>query len=174
MSVSLSQREKIILALGGCALLVILAVMAVVLPYRNALDRMDDKIVSRKRQLVQVRELQQEFRQVQQQAAEIDRRAAQGANFSLFSFIESTTQDVAGRENLIYLRPQPGGTEGDLTVETVEVKLEKIRLDQLVRLLYAAENADALLQVKNLRSKIRFDDPTLLDVVMTVSSFGKH
>lgn len=174
MTRSMNQREKLMVALAGVVVLVTLVVVGIVTPYRQAVAGLETKITSRKRQLAHVKDLQQEYRQVQQQTAEIDRRAARGANFSLFSFVESTTQQVAGRENLIYVRPQPGGDEGGMTVETVEVKLEKIRLDQLVKLLYAAETADALLQVRNLRSKARFDDPSLLDVTLTIASYSKR
>jgi general secretion pathway protein M len=68
--------------------------------------------------------------------------------------------------------PQPPPQE-NLREESVEVRLEKIRLDQVVRLLYAVDTADALLQVKNLRLKTRFDDRTLFDATMTVAAFGR-
>ena len=80
---------------------------------------------------------------------------------------------MASKENLVYMRPQPASTQDGYREDSVEIKLEKIRLDQLVRLLYDIQNADAFLQVKNMRVKTRFDNRTLLDVVLTVSAYGR-
>jgi general secretion pathway protein M len=72
------------------------------------------------------------------------------------------------------MRPQPSSVQDTVRENSVEIKLEKIRLDQLIRLLYAIDSTDACLQVKNLRVKTRFDDRTLLDAVLTISSYGRN
>ena len=92
--------------------------------------------------------------------------------FSLFSFIEATEAQVASKENLVYMRPQPSVDQNEFREESVEIKLEKIRLDQLVQLLYEIESANAFLKVKTLRVKTRFDNKSELDAVMTISSMG--
>jgi hypothetical protein len=43
----------------------------------------------------------------------------------------------------------------------------------VIRLLYAVDAADALLHVKNLRLKTRFDDRTLFDATLTVAALGR-
>lgn len=44
----------------------------------------------------------------------------------------------------------------------------------MVRLLYGFDTAEALLQVKSLRLKTRYDDRTLLDATLTVAAFGRN
>lgn len=170
---NLNKREQLFLLIGGLFVIGFLIWLGVVAPYRKSIDKLQSKIASRQQQLVQVRSLQQEFNALLLQTAEVDRRAGQGHNFSLIAFVEAEALKIASRDHLVYLRPQPGAQAGELREESLELKLEKIRLDQLVKLLYAAETADSLLKVKSLRSKARFDDPTLLDVVMVISSYGK-
>jgi general secretion pathway protein M len=110
---------------------------------------------------------------LQRQLAEAEKKLAKGENFSLFSFVEAITAQAATKENLVYMRPQPVSVQEDFKEESVEIKLERIRLDQLVRLLYEIDAANAYLQVKNLRIKTRFDDQSQLNAVLTISSYGR-
>lgn len=169
----LSQRDRFALIVGGAVVVVVLIVFAVILPYQDALARLDTKIAARQRQLQQVEILRGQFLALQRQLRDADRRLDSSRNFSLFSFIEGITTQVASKENLVYMRPQPAAAQDGYQENSVEIKLEKIRLDQLVRMLYDIQNADAFLQVKNMRVKTRFDDRTLLDVVLTVSAYGR-
>jgi general secretion pathway protein M len=174
MIANLSQREKIILLLGALVVLGTLLFLGVIDPYRGAMARLDSQIASRQRQVRQVQAMRDEFLALQGQKAQVDARMTRAKSFSLFSFVENVTGQVATKENLVYMRPQPASVQEDVREESVEIKLEKIRLDQLIRLLYAIDSADAYLQVKNLRVKTRFDDHSLLDAVMTISSYGRN
>jgi general secretion pathway protein M len=169
---NLNRREQLFLVGGGVVLLILLVYLGVIAPYNASIGRLESRIAARERQLLEVRGLQQEFQRLQQQTAEVERRAAKGGNFSLIAFLEGTALEIASRDNLVYLRPQPKVQLDELSEESLEMKLEKIRLDQLVKLLYATETADGLLKVKTLRTKARFDDPTLLDVVLVIAAYG--
>jgi len=170
---NLKPREQLFLLGGGILLAGLLIYFAMVAPYRNSIARLETRIGAREHQLREVRALQLEYRQLQQQNAEVERRAARSGRFSLIAFLEEKVLEIASRDNLVYLRPQAKVQRDELTEESLEIKLEKVRLDQLVKLLYATETADTLLKVKSLRSKARFDDPTLLDVVLVIAAYGK-
>lgn len=169
----INPRERLALIVGGLVVLVTLVVLGVILPYRAALDRLDTRIASRQQQAQEILELRQEYLLLQRQLAEAETRAAKSRDFSLFSFIETAAGQVAGKENLVYMRPQAGASQDGIREEAVEVKLEKVKLDQLVRFLYAVESTDAPLQVKSLRVRTRFDDRSQLDAVMTISMYGR-
>lgn len=169
----LSQRERLTLLAGALIVAVLLVLFGIVAPYRAALERLDTKIASRQRQLTEVRQLGQEYRQLQQQLAASERRLASGGDFSLLSFVEAASIRLAGRDSLVAMRPQPAATLEGFREEAVEVKLEKIRLNQLVQLLFAADKAPAPMLVKTLRIKPRFDDRNLLDVVITFASYRR-
>lgn len=170
---NLQRREQLFLLAGGIVLLGLLVYLVVMAPYQRNVAQLENRISARQGQLREVQVLQQEFRQLQQQTADIERRIAQSGRFSLIAFFEETALAIASRDNLVYLRPQATVQHDELTEQALEIKLEKIRLDQLVELLYATETADTLLKVKSLRSKARFDDPTLLDVVLVIAAYGK-
>jgi len=173
MIAQLSHREQLAVAVGSLAVLATILYLGVVTPYRDALERLDGKIAARQRQIGEVESLRQDFQALQQRQTEAETRLNKGDASSLFPFVEGLIGQVASRENLVSMRPQPPASRGDLTEESVEVRLEKIRLDQVVRFLYAVDTADALMQVKNLRLKTRFDNRTLFDATLTVSAFGR-
>jgi len=170
---NLQRRERLFLLGGAIVLVVLLVYIGIVKPYRRSIERLETRISAREHQLQEVHALQQEFLQLKQQTAEIEKRVADSGRFSLIAFLEETALEIASRDNLVYLRPQAKAQLDELAEESLEIKLEKIRLDQLVKLLYATETADTLLKIKSLRSKARFDDPTLLDVVLVIAAYGK-
>jgi len=169
----LSQRERLTLLAGALIVAVLLFLFGIVVPYRAALERLDTKIVSKQRQLIEVHQLGQEYKQLQQQLAASERRLASGGDFSLLSFVEASSIRLAGRDSLTAMRPQPTATLEGFREEAVEVKLERIQLNQLVQLLYVADTAPAPMLVKTLRIKPRFDDRNLLDVVITFASYRR-
>ncbi len=169
----LSRRDRLALAVGLTVAFAALLVFGIYLPYRGALAGLDDRIAARQRQLEEVRELRASYLQLQQQLGQAERRLAQGEQVSLFTFVEGLAGRYATKENLVYMRPQAPSTQGEFREESVEIKLEKIRLSQLVQLLFAIDSAPAALKAKNLRVTTRFDDRTLLDAVLTVASFRR-
>jgi general secretion pathway protein M len=169
----LNQRERFTLLAGAVIVVVLLFIFGIVAPYRAALGRLDNKIASKRRQLTEARQLGQEYQQLQQQLAASERRLASSGDFSLLSFVEAASIRLAGRDSLTAMRPQPATTLEGFREEAVEVKLEKIRLNQLVQLLFVADTAPAPMLVKTLRIKPRFDDRDLLDVVITFASYRR-
>ncbi len=174
MIAQLSQRDRVALFVGGTVVLLTLLFFGIIAPYQGAMEQLDGKIAARKRQIKEVQALRQDYLQLQRRLNEAQKRLAKGESFSLFSFVESLATRVASKENLVYMRPQPVTAQEDFREESVEIKLDKIRLNQLVQLLYEIESADAFLRVKNLRVKTRFDDRTQLDAVLTISSYGRR
>ncbi len=169
----LSQRERIALAVGALVVLLTLVFYGLIAPYRNGMDQLDTRIAARQRQIREVQTLRNDYLQLQKKLSEAERRLDSSGAFSLFSFVESASARIASKENLVYMRPQPASVKEGFREESVEIKLEKIRLNQLVQLLYEIETAKAYLQVKSLRVKTRFDDRSMLDTVLTIAAYGR-
>jgi general secretion pathway protein M len=171
---NLSPRDRNALLIGLAAVLLAVFYLGIVSPYQSAIARLDSQIASRQRQLQEVQVLRQKYLSLQGELTQAERRGVSNRNFSLFSFVENLTGQIASRENLVYMRPQPVAVKDEFKEESVEIKLEKIALDQLVRILYQIDTADAFLQVKNLRLKIRFDNKAQLDAVLTISAYERN
>ncbi len=172
--INLSERERIFVIGGGLAIVLVAVWLGILAPYREAVAAAESKIASRERQLNEVQRLRQEYQRLQGELAEAERQlVGKGRGFSLFSFIEDVTTRTGVRDKLVSMRPQSTATQGEYREESVEIRLEKLRLDQLVRLLHAMEAADVVLNTKTLRIKPRFDDRSQLDTVIAVSFFQK-
>jgi len=169
----LSQRERLALAVGAGAVALALLYFGLLLPYRRGVAALDARIASRQHQLAEVQELRARCQPLLQQLAQAERRLGAKGDFALFAFVEGVAGRFTSRENLASMRPQPPSMQGEFREESVEVRLEKVRLGQLVQLLYAIDTAEAHLKVKELRIKGRFDDRSLLDAVFTVAAYRR-
>lgn len=170
----LNQRERYVLAGGAVVLGLLLIIFAVVLPYGTAIERLDKSISSRQRQLEEVRQLQADYRVLKQQAGQLQRDLGRREVTSPLTFLEETTSRIGGRENLVLMRPLPAATQGQLRIETTEFKLERLGLEQVLRILQAVEQARPPMRVVRLHLKQRFDNAAQLDMNVTVSSTRRN
>ena len=170
---NLNKREKIFVSVGAVFVILTLIYVAVVAPYNNLMDRLDNKVALRGKQVGEVIALKNDILLLKQQLREAEQKISSVQSFSLFSFVEQKVQAVAGKENLVYMRPKPGTQRDDFEETSLEIKLEKITLQQVVRLLYEMESADAPLNVKSLQLRNRTESASLLDVTMDVSTLRK-
>ncbi len=169
----LNQRERVFVTVGGVALILALLYLTVLMPYRGALTRLDKQIATRSRQLQEVKALRAQYLGMQQQILKVEMRVKNSENFSALTFIENLVERTAGRENLLSMRPQSPVTQSEFIIDTVEVKLEKLSLKQVLEMLWGVESATTPMQVKNLYLKQRFDDHSLLDASMTITALRK-
>lgn len=166
----LGDRERLFLLGGTVILVVILVGFGAYEAYRSTLLRLDKTIATRTRQLGDFETRRQEALLLRQQLEQAERKLGASVGFSLASFIEGQAGQVAGRSSLAYARPQPPVSRGNLQEETIEAKLERLTLEQVLRLLWAIETGPVTMQVRTMELRKRFDDPALLDLTLTVSA----
>jgi len=169
----LNQRERIFVAVGVGLLVLALVYFAIVAPYRSSLRKLDQQIEARSGQLQEVKLLQASYLDLKQQMAQVERLLDNRQGFTSVTFIEGLVEQTAGRENLLSMRPQSPESRNEFIIDAVEIKLEKLTLEQVLELLVGIEEAEAPMQVKTLYLKQRFDDRSLLDATMTVTSLRR-
>ncbi len=142
--------------------------------HKNRLERLDRKIVAARTELSNLRVSLQEYRALAARLQKLapEKTAASGQN--LITVVEGAVEQIGARNQLIYVRPQPDQKREDLTEEGVEIRLEKLQLHQLVQLLYQFEQSQQMLKTSQMRVKTRFDNPELLDAVMTLNRFREN
>jgi len=170
---NLNEREKLVLAWGAVALLLLILVFGIILPYNAAMANLDSRIAQRQQQLEQVKVLQSEFQNLKKDLAQRERKLARSGNASAFSSIESIVNQLGFRDKLVSMRPQPAGEREGMQVETVAARIERINLEQLLRLLQSFESARVLLNVKSMQVRSRFDDAAQLNVELQIETLKR-
>lgn len=168
---NLSTREKMILGAGIVFCIAVLAYMTIIAPYRSRMQLLDRKISASQSQLEQVNALQEEYRDLARQIKKVssDQHDVSG----LFSFVENQVQQVAGRDKLSSMRPVAPVRHDNMVEEGLEVKIERISLRQVVDLLQRLDQSQRPLRVKGLDLKVRFENKSLFDTSLTISTFGR-
>lgn len=166
-----SPREKVALAVAAGVVTLTILIAGIILPYRMAIQRLDQRIASRQGQLLEARSLVQRIKSMQGEVAATERKLSATHSAPLLATLEGLVAGIAGKEKLLAIRPQPVTPQVGFRQERVEMQLEKVRLEQLVQLLYAIDSAKSALQCDSLKMRPRFEDPALLDVTLVVSSF---
>jgi general secretion pathway protein M len=169
----LTPREKLALGAAGVVVLLTILIAGIILPYRAALERLDQRIVSRQGQLLEARILVQRIKAMQGEAAATQRKLSAAPSLPLVATLEGLVAEIAGKEKLLGIRPQPVTAPAGVRQEKVELQLEKVRLEQLVQLLHAIDSAKSVMQSDSVKMRPRFEDAALLDVTVVVSSFVK-
>ncbi|WP_020675241.1 hypothetical protein [Geopsychrobacter electrodiphilus] len=139
--------------------------------HQQHLAQLDRKIASARNELTELGKTLQEYRQLENQLHKMRPQKSNSTNTNLISTVENATEQVGARSLLIYVRPQPDKARDDLIEEGVEIKLEKMKLHQLVELLYQFDNTGQKLNVSQLRIRTRFDNPEQLDTSIILSQF---
>ena len=139
--------------------------------YQQALSRVERKTTTARNELSLFHQSLTKYRALESELKDFAPHSTAAIDSNLIARVENATQQVGARSQLLYVRPQPDKVRGDIVEEGVEIKLEKLQLQQIVGLLYQFDNADQKLMVSQLRIRPRYDMPEQLDTVMTLSHF---
>jgi general secretion pathway protein M len=172
----LTGRERRFLLWGGGAALLILVYGGIQLGfgYVERMQELEQLTAKKQEDARALAELAQEFRvkhaAVQQVEAKLERD--KGA-FSLLAFLEATANSTDLRSRIAHIRPQPASVTEGYRETAVEIKVDNVTLEQVVRLLAAVEDAPHFIKVKNLRLRTRFADKRFLDATLLISTYEK-
>jgi general secretion pathway protein M len=165
----LEARERtlvsIVAVLCGAALLYV----AVIGPILRASDRGEERLASADQQLEVMKRLRRDYDDVQGRLVDVEQRIRRGAKTELRTTLESLAQESSVKVES--MEPQASPAHAKYRETKVEVGLRNVTLAQTVHYLHAIDVAPQALSVKSLRIRTRAEQPDLLDVTFTVSSF---
>jgi type II secretory pathway component PulM len=168
VDLKLETRDKRALIIGGSAAAAILLYALVVSPFLSDLSRKRDLIPKKERDLAEIKRLSDEYREVQQQLQVAQEAAAKRG--PILTEIENITKRVNLGSKIVSLKPQPGTKGEGFTESIVEVRLDSVTLYDVVNYVHQLESA--MLRVRKLQFKPRYDNPKLLNATFLVSSAG--
>ncbi len=170
----LGQRDRLVLSAGAALALIIFVVQFALVPYADARKKLSKSIQAQEKTLKEMAALGAEY-QVLQRGMETVRNgmARRSPDFTLFSHLEKKATQSGVRSNLKNMQPARAPVSGGYDEASVEIKLEKITLKQLVNFLYSVESPQDLVRVKRLSVRKSSEDPQYLSAVIQVATFEK-
>ena len=165
----LSFRERLLVASVGGLVLVALLWILLVSSVLALAERNEQRVTTADQQLHAMRRLRREFDEVHLRLAAVEERIRTGPRGNLRSTLETlASQSTVKVESM---EPQASPSHERYRETKVEVALRSVTLAQTINYLHRIDAAPQVLSIKTLRMRTRADDPTLMDVTFTVSSF---
>ena len=166
---ALAPREKLLVGSAGGLILLALLYVAVVNPLLGAIARTGSRREASEQELRVMTRLRQEYDGLQGRLSDVERRIQQSPRGNVRTTLENLARDAS--VPIESMEPQAAPPGDKYRESKVEVTLEQVNLVQTINYLHAIEKSDQVLSVKSLRLRKRPDNPELLDVTFTVSSF---
>jgi general secretion pathway protein M len=164
-------RERLFLGGAGAVLVLFLLFKFAIDPLFKRSTDLDRQIVTARRQLVELHTMQQEYQRQKTVVDTINSQLKRQQNFAIFSRLEEFAGQTGIRNKILYMKPTVSTPSEMYNEESVEVKMEGVTLEQLVRYLHHIENSPQLLKIKRLEIKPRFDNRQILTATFRVSAF---
>ena len=170
----LEKREKRIVLAGALFLLCFALFHFAVSPLLRARDQSEKAVIQKKEDIIKIRQLQGEYRKLQNQAVDIQSRLQKRSpSFTLFSFIEERATKAKVKQQINSMTPSSSGGEGPLQESRVDLKLERISLQQLVDFLQQIESKDDVVMIKRISIQQNSKEEGALDAVLQIITFTK-
>ena len=165
----LEARERLLVSIVLVLVAIALLYAIVIGPMLRAAGRGEQRLATADQQLHVMQRMRRDYDDVQGRLAYVEQRIQSGARGNLRSTLESLAQQESVKVES--MEPQASPAHPKYRETKVEVGLRNVTLAQTVRYLHQIDIAPQALSVKSLRIRTRAEQPDLLDVSFTVSSF---
>ncbi len=170
----LSRREKSLIVLGLFGAIAIITYGSVIAPLVDRYTNLERVIKQKELQYRDIIQLKGEYLTLEKEYGDLEKAASKAKEgFSPLTFMESVSVQAKIKDKIVSMKPILAPVGGDYRESSVEVKIERVVLEQIMRYLHLTESSEYPLRVKTLHLKSRFDDPGLMDASIVVSFYEK-
>lgn len=168
----LEKREKYILLFGVFFVLGFIVLQAMVLPYIDARQTMTRSLSRNESELVDIQLLRQEYLELKSRQGDIEKRLTERTpGFSLFSFLEEQAAATKVKNSVTYMKPSANEIDEGFNESIVEMKMERVTLDQLVAFLVKIESEEKIVSIQRISIQENGQEEGLLDTVLSIKTF---
>ena len=168
----LEKREKYILLFGVFFVLGFIVLQAMVLPYVDARQTMTRSLSRNETELVDIQLLRQEYLELKSRQGDIEKRLTERTpGFSLFSFLEEQAAATKVKNSVTYMKPTANEIDEGFNESIVEMKMERVTLDQLVAFLLKIESEEKIVSIQRISIQENNQEEGLLDTVLSIKTF---
>lgn len=168
----LEKREKFILLFGVFFVLGFIVLQVMVLPYVEARQTMTRSLSRNETELVDIQLLRQEYLALKSRQGDIEKRLTERTpGFSLFSFLEEQATATKVKNSVTYMKPTTNEIDEGFNESIVEMKMERVTLDQLVAFLVKIESEEKIVSIQRISIQENNQEEGLLDTVLSIKTF---
>lgn len=168
----LEKREKYILLFGVFFVIGFIILQAMVLPYVEARQTMTRSLSRNESELVDIQLLRQEYLELKSRQGDIEKRLTERTpGFSLFSFLEEQAAATKVKNSVTYMKPSANEIDEGFNESIVEMKMERVTLDQLVAFLVKIESEEKIVSIQRISIQENGQEEGLLDTVLSIKTF---
>jgi general secretion pathway protein M len=168
----LARREKYLVLVGVCSMAIFFLLQFLVFPFFEKRRRIQRGLSAKEQRLEKIVRLSFEFRAYEKASRGVQHGiAGRREGFTLFSFLEKAAGQDEVKAHIKYMKPSVSSAKGAYKESTVEMKLEAITLEQLVRYLYRIESPDDLVKIKRISISENKKEGGYLDAILQVLTF---
>lgn len=165
----LAQREKRLVVAALICVGSFLTYVFMVEPFFESRSKLQRGFVSRQATLKEMLALKNQYEELESHAQRMNKTlASRNKNFSLFSYLDKAAGKAKIKTQIKYMRPSIQKGEGTRNESMVEMKLERITLNQLIDYLYLIESPDQVVAVKRIAVSKDEDESGLLEATLQV------
>jgi len=166
---ALTLRERLLLLAVGAVAAASILYLGLVSPVLSARQDASARVAAAELELEVVRRLSSEYASTSASLSGVEQRIQQGPSSNLLTTLETLARNSSVKVES--MEPQAAGSSDRYRETRVQLVLKGVTLAQTVAYLQQVETAPQPLSIRNLRLRTRTDNPELLDVTFTVSSF---
>ncbi len=148
------RRAKGLLLAGGLLALFALYYGLLISPVLSSQERLEETLAKRERDLEAMKRLRAEWDAFVASREQAERLLSErGEGFSLLSFMENVTRKVGVEDRIAYMKPLSFAedTEGPQKPVGVEIQIDGLQMNDLVRLLHETEYSGKVLRVRRIK-----------------------
>lgn len=170
----MSQRERLLVAIGGFVIGLSLLFVLVIDPLLATYDRLERQEARKQKDLSELTALSRDYATKRDRLAEAEHRLPRAdSRFSLLTFMEEAAASAHIRDRIAGMQPQVQTISEGYEETAVDLRLEGVQLPELLALLVAIDRAPYDLHVRHLKIRPKFDNPVNLDATVRVLSYAK-
>jgi len=168
-----SDRERWILVAVAAVLVTLIVKSVLVNPLEEAARAAQEQAESLESDLQRAARLAPQLQRLEGEIQTVEQRIQTGQETNLLGLLQQLASQAQMSDRLERIDPKTPSRNERYPESRVEVQLRSVTLEQTVQFLYSIESAPLYLIVRSVRIRARADNPALLDVNFSVSSFQR-
>ena len=165
---SMNIRDRLLIFVTAFLLLFFLAYQFVALPLSDRKRKLEMNEKMYIKELERLREVGEEYTKYKNEYILLHKMIKKKEGSSVLTYLDNMSQTLGIRENIDYIRPSGKIEEKNLIKDMVEIKIDAIVVDNLVKFMNKIEKERPGLMIYSIRLKPFFKDKSKTDAIIKI------